>query len=233
VKLTPSEPTEADCTLSSIIRQEFVVDQPRKRVGIGEGGCGEELGKQLHVVGLALDGVGEHYVRSRNGLVRPWRDDGGGLHLVDRRLLDSEHYVSGFEGLVGMCTGFDIVRSAECSPFAVLNEHIHAGGVDEMVDGIRSQRSTAFPNPRWVFFPNANDEPGSIHGGRVTSSEDYWGTFEQRHWGVSGWWWSHAQDPREAKGDTRPTTKYAASENPDSGYHEDQSRWRRVIIAAS
>lgn len=30
MKLTSSEPTKANCTLSCVIRQEFVVDQPRK-----------------------------------------------------------------------------------------------------------------------------------------------------------------------------------------------------------
>ena len=76
----------------------------------------------------------------------PRRADGSGQHLVNRRLLNSEDYVSGFEGLVDMCAGFNIVRSTECPSFAVLNEYIHTSDFDEVVDSIRGQRSTAFPN---------------------------------------------------------------------------------------
>ena len=91
----------------------------------------------MHVVRLALDGVREHEVCSRDGFGCPWGDDGGGQHLVDWRLLDSEQYVCGFKGFVDLRTGFNIVGDAKRSPFAVLNEYIHAGGLYEMVDGIR------------------------------------------------------------------------------------------------
>ena len=62
------------------------------------------------------------------------------------RLFDSEHHVCWFKGLVNTRPSFDIVRNAERSSFAVLNEHIHACGLDEVVDGVRGQRSTTFPD---------------------------------------------------------------------------------------
>ena len=85
-------------------------------------------------------------MRSLDGLVCPWGDDGCGQHLVDRCFLDPKHYVGGFERPVDTRAGFEVVRGAECSPFAVLNEHVHVGGLDKMVDGIRGQRSPSFPD---------------------------------------------------------------------------------------
>ena len=135
--LTSSKPTKANCSLPCVIRQEFVVDQLWEQVRIGERGCRKELGKQLHIVRLTLGSVGEHEMCSRNGSMRPGRGDGCGQHLVNRGLLDSKHYVRWFEGLVNTCAGFDVVRSAERSSLAVLDEYIHIGGLDEVADSIR------------------------------------------------------------------------------------------------
>lgn len=44
-------------------------------MGVGKREGGEELGKQLHIVRLALDSMGEHEVGSWNGFARPWGDD--------------------------------------------------------------------------------------------------------------------------------------------------------------
>jgi hypothetical protein len=89
--------------------------------------------------------------------------------------------VCGFKGLVDLRASFDIVGNAERSSFAVLNEYIHAGGLDEVVDNIRGQRSSTFPDSRRVFFPDTNNEPRGIRSGRVTPPEDYGRAFEQRH----------------------------------------------------
>lgn len=78
--------------------------------------------------------------------MRPRLEDGSGQHLVNGCLLDSENYVGGFEGRVNMCTSFDIIRDTECPSFAILNKHVHAGGPNEMVDGIWGQRGAAFPD---------------------------------------------------------------------------------------
>ena len=64
----------------------------------------------------------------------------------------------GLEGLVDLRASFDIVRNAERSSFAVLNEYIHASGLDETVNSIRGQRSTTLPGPGRVFFPDTNNE---------------------------------------------------------------------------
>lgn len=104
---------------------------------IGERGRCDKLGEELHIVRLAFNGVGEHEVCSWDWFGRPRRGDGCGQHLVDRSLLDSEHYVGRFKGLVDSRASLEVVGNTKRPSFAVLNEHVYAGGLEEVVDGIR------------------------------------------------------------------------------------------------
>lgn len=48
----------------------------------------------------------------------------------------------------------------EDSPVTRLYEDVDAVFVDQLFDSVRGERASAFPDPGWVFAPDANGEFG-------------------------------------------------------------------------
>ena len=105
--LTACEPAKAHRALPVRPSKELVVNESREQGATVRGGRilgGEELGKEFHVVELALDGVREHDIcaRDEHGCIERmvWGREGAVENLGKGGFFDPDEDVGGLKGRV-------------------------------------------------------------------------------------------------------------------------------------